>query len=261
MKKIISYLVFGIAVFFNKLVLAYDLNNKLYTNVNISIGYTFHKSVSEGIEEAVIGDYNKNFHSILLGTGINFYYKLNKVHPFIGIDIEGRIPMNPGILNDNEVPFVTTKKEWLLNDFMSFHFKFGSKFIITNDIEMLIYGLVGGNLLQSASTMYSKLDDNGKFLWHSAKNTTGDLDEDYLSKVFVGVSTGVGMNVIYNIKNNLSIFGAIEYQYHMVNNVDTHHHLAFYKYINEGDANRWTGCDKAKYKAHQLTLKLGVQFL
>ncbi len=266
MKKIISSFIFAIALFLNKFAFAYDLSNKIYTNVNVSIGYTFQSSVSEGILDAVAIDYNKKFHSILFGAGVNFYYKINKVHPFIGIDIEGRMPINPGILNDDKIDVYgttnfTTKKQWVLNDFMSFHFKFGSKFILYKNIEMSIYGLIGANLLQSASTMYTSLDANGRFLSHSTTNTTGNLKEDNLSKVFVGISTGVGVNAIYNIKNNLSIFTAIEYQYHMVNNVDTYHHLAFYEYINVGNADEWTGCAKVKYKAHQVTLKLGVQFL
>lgn len=265
MKRISCFFVLIISVLFNnKYSNAYEINDKIYTDINFSIGYAFQKTASEGMEGLSYYGYNNKFHSFILGTGINFYYKINNIHPFIGIDIEGRVPMDPGIFNDNEFE---TKKQWVLNDFMSFHFKFGTKFVISNKIELSVYGLIGGSLLQSASDMWSEYDADGKFVMHSAKKETydlafvsGEIKEDKISKIFVGISTGVGVNAIYNIKNNLSIFGAIEYQYHMVNNVDNYHHLTFYEYINEGDAEDWTKSKKVQYKAHQLSLKLGLKF-
>ena len=247
---------------------AYDFNDKIYGKANLSIGYSFQEYNSKDIE-IVNGDEftNKNFHTILIGGGYDIFYGAsNLVHPFIGLDFEGRIPMKYNLIKHYWNGDGNADKFWSIKDFFSAHLKFGAKFNVSSSFALSTYGLFGLTLLQSGSKGYVSIDEDGNFHGHSAfKNEDENITTKYnIAKTYIGISTGAGVNAIYNFNNKFAIFTAVEYQCHILKNqnIYTYHHMVYDKFVGGNNADEWTGTEKINdYISHQVGVKLGVQFL
>ena len=143
---------------------AYDFNDKIYGKANLSIGYSFQEYNSKDIENVNGGDEftNKNFHTILIGGGYDIFYRAsNLVHPFIGLDVEGRIPMKYNLIKHYWNGDGNADKFWSIKDFFSAHLKFGAKFNVSSSFALSTYGLFGLTLLQSGSKGYVSIDEDG----------------------------------------------------------------------------------------------------
>ena len=73
-----------------------------------------------------------------------------------------------------------------------------------------------------------------------------DTDRKYnLSKTYIGLSTGFGLSTICNISSNFAIFGAVEYQFHVVKSkIASYHDLAYYEFVRGNDADWCVGVSR-----------------
>lgn len=253
---------------------AFEINKSFYGTTEFAFGYNFQKVKSQDILN-IEPEGNLSFHSLALGGGFNVYYKLSHtIHPFLGLDIEGRIPLKTDIITGRYIGSFdngekkSVKDFWKINDFMSVHIKFGTKFNIANNTTISPYGLIGFNILSSSSIGYVGLDENGEpngqspWKWNDGST---DIKHHYsLSKTYIGMSAGIGVNVAYQMNNHIALFGAIEYQYHMVKNqnIYSYHHLIYDKYVGGNNSDEWTGSRKVNdYQSHQMSVKLGMSFM
>ena len=112
---------------------AVDFNDKVYGKMSFSFGYAYQKDSSKGIEEASSGlnGVEKDYQHIILGAGYSFYYKsCDTIHPFVGLDIEGRVPVKTYI-DKQDWRGQNAKDYWKINDFLSVHLKLGAKFVLS----------------------------------------------------------------------------------------------------------------------------------
>ena len=253
---------------------AFEFNNKLLGKANVSIGYNFQQVKSQDILN-IEPDGNLNFHTLTLGGGFNVYYKLSHtIHPFFGLDIEGRVPLKTDVITEHyrDISGTVEKKSvkdfWKINDFISVHIKLGTQFNLHNNIAISPYGLIGFNILSSSSTGYVGLDEYGEPNGHSPwkiSDGLNDIKHHYsLSRTYIGISTGIGVNIAYQINSYMAVFSAIEYQFHMVKNqnIYSHHHLIYDKYVGGDNSDEWTGNRKVNdYQSHQMSVKLGMSFM
>ena len=225
--------------------LSHDFSDKVYGKANVSIGYQFQAIGNSAIKDRIKGaeefgnTMNYNYHTLTLGVGYDFYFKvLDFIHPFVGLDIESRIPVKNSVFiklpDGNDWP----STYWKLTDFMSFDLKFGSKFIINKDNAIQLYGLFGMNLLMSSNA------------GREGDKPTGSVN---ISEPYVGLNVGGGLGYIYNINSSISVFGAVEYKYSYARNVKDENGLSESLY-GETDSIFKT------YAMHQVGVKFGVQF-
>ena len=246
-----------------------NLTDKVYAKANVSIGYSWQKIESDFIQENVYGTENTKFRTFDIGIGLDAYYKLSNVfHPFIGLDFQGRVPIKTDVVEKHWTG-ESAKGFWKINDFFSTHLKLGVKTLITKKVAISPYGLIGFNLIQSSSKGYVGIEEDGTFSGHSpfvipATRWNVAVDTPYnLSKIYVGLSTGVGLSFSYDISDSLSLFGAVEYQYHMSKSkINSYHHLVYDEFVGGNDAEGWATASKIRdYQLHQMSIKFGVQFL
>lgn len=247
MKKV-SYLFLASAIMAtaNYNALSHDFSDKVYGKANVSIGYQFQAIGNSAIKDRIkqaeeFGNtMNYNYHTLTFGVGYDFYFKvLDFIHPFVGLDIESRIPVKNSVFIKQPDGKEWPSTYWKLTDFMSFDLKFGSKFIINKDNAIQLYGLFGMNLLMSSTAGYDRSKPAGGI------NT---------SEPYVGLNVGGGLGYIYNINSSISVFGAVEYKYSYAKNVRDEEGLARGLY---GDKEY--GLFK-NYAMHQVGVKFGVQF-
>ena len=211
---------------------AMDFGSNFYGKANVNLGYNlqgYQGDVKNLINDAKDenADTNKYNHGITIGVGYNFYYKLNKklfdktIHPFVGLDITGKIPV-AGTKLIKETDEVRTEDEEgnaegsenagnKIGEYFMFHVKAGAKLELNKDVAISPYYMLGFNVLKY------KVDSE--------------------SKTTAGLSTGVGVETL--IKEKYSV--ALEYRY-TLNNVKG----------SESDL---------KVQTNNMMLKLGYHFL
>ena len=244
---------------------ALDFGDHFYGKANFSVGYAYQKDKSKGITD-LTDNAESNYQHVSIGTGFDVYYKAcDIVHPFVGLDFEGRIPVKTYVMKEHWRG-ENAKDLWKINDFFSAHLKLGARINLTKEFALQPYGLIGFNLLQTSTKAYNGYNQDGVPSGHSPVYTEEENHKFNYATYHVGLSTGVGINVIYDVSKKFAIFGAVEYQYHNTNNVNNYHHLYYYKLIDgkyyEGsNAEEWTGTKKVNYRVHQIGVKIGIQFL
>ena len=241
---------------------SYNLGDDFYGKVYIGAGYAFQQSRTDGIK-VIEPRPNQNFRVAIVNVGNNFYYRFSDVfNPFVGLDVEGRIPLKTNVI-DHFWTGADAKDFWRINDFLSTHLKIGIKMNIFNELALSTYGLIGFTLVQSASKGYVGINNHGVFTGHSPV-PTADADRKYnLSKTYIGLSTGFGISTTFNISEGFAVFGAVEYQFHMVKSkIASYHHLVYYEFVGGDNADGWVGHSRiSDYKLHQISVKLGFEFL
>ena len=205
MKKSVAMLCAGVAVAtVGTTSKAMDLGQNFYGKANVNLGYnpqSYQGDVKDWINDAKDenADTNKYNHGITIGVGYNVYYKLNKklfgktIHPFVGLDITGKIPVAGTKLIKETDEVITDVDEGIaegnenaghkIGEYFMFHVKAGAKLELNKDVAISPYYMLGFNVLKY------KVDDD--------------------SKTKAGLSTGVGAEVLFKEKYS----AAIEYRY------------------------------------------------
>ena len=97
MKKIIYFLIIIVNFIFGALVSkAYEINNSVYGRFSVSTGWTTQNITVYDKGEKYSGKSLKNNinQALFIGIGNNFYFNIDRtIHPFVGIDVYGRIPL------------------------------------------------------------------------------------------------------------------------------------------------------------------------
>ena len=181
---------------------AMEFGKNFYGKANATIGYSLQvldgdlKDEIDTMERSGGYDTSKTTHGLTLGIGYNVYYKLNNfVHPFVGLNVEGRVPLKADLYtyyDYNNLGYVTDTPTLNFEDFLSIHAKLGAKMNLAKNIDVAPYYLIGFNV--------AKLVDNG---------------EDGVDKTKAGLSTGVGVDTILF---NRYLVG-VEYKYSMVKKI------------------------------------------
>ena len=122
---------------------ALDFNDKFYGKAQAGIRYSagfYSGDVKNAIDEAkTAGEKtNKTSHSITANVGFNVFYKLNdKIHPFAGLNVEGKYAFNNEFVKDNN-----------FQNFLNVNAKLGSSFKVSKDLNIRPYALVGMSVNQ-----------------------------------------------------------------------------------------------------------------
>lgn len=209
---------------------AMDFGKKFYGKANATIGYSLQVidgELKNELDEIKEYDYdvNKLTHGLTLGVGYNVYYKLNNfINPFVGLNIEGRIPLKTEIFyyNSGDGFFVNKYK---FTDFLSVYARLGAKLKASKYVDVAPYYLLGFDVFKSEERYNDIALDT-----YPVEN---------ISDKKVGLSTGVGVDTILF---NRYILG-FEYKYSMTKVAMDHRDT------------------KIKAESHQIGFKFGVQFL
>ncbi len=208
---------------------------KFYGHANAYIGYSFQKYKGFIEEQIDFHEYMEHDvstrdrgHAIDLGLGYNVYYELNDiVHPFLGIDLRGRIPLYGFKAIDGTFSNTTLRVKYL--ELLMLHGKFGAKFNLHKNVQLQPYALIG------LSANYFNYDDTFQLFG----GTESDKSD---GNIWIGLSTGAGIEIIIN---DMFIVGA-EYRYG-----------AFTAAINDG----WGNKTYHAISNHTISAKFGIQFL
>ena len=182
---------------------AMDFGKNFYGLANATIGYSL--QVLDGdLKDMVVNgedfyDKSKLTHGLTLGVGYNVYYRLNNfINPFIGLNVEGRIPLKSKLYScrvyddDDNVGEETIK----FKDFFAMHAKLGAKMNLSKNIDVAPYYLIGFNIAKLISSDSVNSEEN-------------------FSKTKAGLSTGIGVDTILF---NRYLVG-VEYKYSMINKI------------------------------------------
>ena len=172
---------------------AMDFSKDFYGKANVSIGYSVQildgdlKDLVNNMKTSpAVSGASKLTHGLTLGIGYNFYYKLSNVfHPFIGLNIEGRIPLKTKLYSFTHLNYSVK-----FIDFFAAHAKLGTQLILSKNIAIAPYYLAGFNVAQLT-------------------------DDDDLNERKIGLSTGAGIDTILFEKYSIGV----EYKYSMVKNI------------------------------------------
>ena len=122
---------------------ALDFNDRFYGKAQANVGYYagfYSGDVKNAIDDAKNAneDNNSVSHSISAGVGFNVFYKLNdKVHPFAGLNVEGKYAFKNEFVKDNK-----------FQNFLNVNAKLGSSFKVSKDLDVRPYALVGMSVNQ-----------------------------------------------------------------------------------------------------------------
>ncbi len=239
-KILLCILVFGLSFFDKKD--AFSKESKFYVRTNAYIGYNY-SVLNDYInvdyfnaKTMVDGEFKKyeRRHLPIIGIGSNLYFKFNNIiHPFIGFDLTGIIPL--GERTEMTKNLIIESKNIKKNYNTSFSFerylklnaKLGVKFNFNNSFAIEPYALAGIEVVRA------KLNYNYYF---NDKLETGTADSKLLAIY------GLGINFVFKDRYNI---GVDYYSYNNVTkNVET-----------KGD-----GFIRYKISMYNILVKFGIQF-
>ena len=188
---------------------AYDFNDKIYGKANATIGYSL-----DFLEEEE-GQEHHWFHNLQFQGGYNVYFKASDlIHPFAGMRIGFNAPLKAVKQDDGS-------EVLLMNSLFYFDGVFGVKLNVCKKFAVQPYTFLGYSLFRHTNEYW------------------GDKQSTNVSRL----STGVGIDGIYELNDKLGLIGGVEY-----------------KYIGCGYEKRH-GERLDLEGAHQIGFHFGVQFL
>ena len=192
---------------------AYDFNDKIYGKANAMIGYSL-DFLDEGEDAEDQGHHW--FHNLQFQGGYNVYFKASElIHPFAGLRAGFNAPLKAR--EDGE-----GGKTWTMNSLFYFDGVFGAKFNICKKFAVQPYAFLGYSLSRQTNENAGVKE---------ASNTSR-------------LSTGAGVDGIYELNDKLGLIGGVEY-----------------KYIGCGSMKTPDGETVDMLGAHQIGFHFGVQFL
>ena len=167
-----------------------QITDYAYGHFNVFTGLTLQKMNLEVGKEKFSGrDLKSNLNSaILVGLGYNVYFSIHEFyHPFMGLDLQGRIPFKGSNYLDNNTEYSNETAYKHYQEIFMAHLKVGSKLNISDIFAVSPYGLFGFNL----------------------GNMRTDVMDLHKEKTYINYSFGFGCDVMIF---NRFIF-ALEYRY------------------------------------------------
>ena len=120
---------------------AIDFNDKFYGKAQVSAGYyagLYSGDVKDMIDSTPL-DVNALTHSVALSAGFNVFYKaIENLHPFVGLDVQGKYTINGEFVKD-----VAS-----FQNFLNVNAKLGSSFKVSKGLDIRPYALVGMSVNQ-----------------------------------------------------------------------------------------------------------------
>ena len=186
---------------------AYDFNDKFYGKANAMIGYSL-----DFLDEE--GDHHW-FHNLQFQGGYNVYFKASDlIHPFAGMRVGVNAPLK-ALEQDGG-------KTWLMNSLFYFDGVFGAKFNVCKKIAVQPYAFLGYSLMRQT-------------------NENGAIKASFnVSRL----STGLGVDGIYELNDKIGLIGGVEY-----------------KAITCGSSKNNSGDNISVDTSHQIGFHFGAQFL
>lgn len=233
-KILLCILVFGLS-FFNK-ENAFSKESKIYVRTNAYIGYNYSafddyvnvdylgvKTVSNELKK-----YERK-HLPIIGIGSNLYFKFNNIiHPFIGFDLTGVIPLGEKTkVTKNFSNDSITETSFSFEKYLKVNAKVGAKFNFNNSFAIEPYALAGIEVIRA------KLNYNYYF---NDKLETGTADSKLLAIY------GLGINFVFKDRYNIGV------DYYSYNNVTKN-------VKTNGD-----GFIRYKISMYNILVKFGIQF-
>lgn len=190
---------------------AYDFNDKFYGKANAMIGYSL---------DVITDDTDNNetnvFHNLQFQGGYNAYWKVSDlIHPFAGLRVGFNAPLKELNREDGS-------KLWVMSSLFYFEALAGAKFNICKKVAIQPYYFLGYSLHRQVE------EDAG---------IKGSYNVSRLS-------TGVGVDGIYELNDKIGLIGGVEYKA-----------ITCGSYKNNG-TNR-----SLDLTTHQIGFHFGVQFL
>ena len=174
---------------------AMDFSDSVYGKANVSIGYNYRSWIGDVKTQMNMLPQTKSYkssHSIMLGLGYNVYYKANDwAHPFFGLEATGQFDLKGRTYLDGKVTAENVTKYW---EFFRFNGKFGTKFIVNQDLSVSPYATLGFTVIKTSEHVI---------------DCESPLECPYWYKYLVGLTTGAGIDVL--VKDRFSV--GVEYRY------------------------------------------------
>lgn len=167
-----------------------QITDNAYGHFNIFTGFTLQKMNLEIGREKFSGKELKNNlnTAILVGLGYNVYFSIHEFyHPFMGLDLQGRIPFKGSNYLDNTTEYSNDVAHKHYQEVFMAHLKFGSKLNISDIFALSPYGLIGFNL----------------------GNMRTDVMDLHKESTYINYSVGFGCDVMFFNRFIL----ALEYRY------------------------------------------------
>ena len=171
---------------------SYQITDNIYSHANIFVGVGLQQIHVEKDNITYRGKQlknNVNYYG-LIGLGYNIYFSVhNFVHPFIGLDLQGKMPFSSTNYMDNNTEYAPDIARRHYHEAFLTHLKLGAKLNISDVFAVMPYALIGFNV----SRFETKVKDLSK------------------SDSKINISVGFGGDVL--IYNRFII--ALEYRYAM----------------------------------------------